>query len=99
MTQTRIQILGSGSVKNSSKPQNANDSGSANHTKLNANASGSGFRNLDSGIFMRTPDSHHIDIKLAGEAAIERDGVGGGGGAAYGCLVRSKLSSLKGAQA
>ena len=35
-------------------------SGSANHTKLNANASGSGFLNPDSGIFMRTPDSHRI---------------------------------------
>jgi hypothetical protein len=35
-------------------------SGSANHTKLNANASGSGFLNPDSGIFMLTPDSHRI---------------------------------------
>ena len=35
-------------------------SGSANHTKLDANASGSGFLNPDSGIFMRTPDSHRI---------------------------------------
>jgi hypothetical protein len=35
-------------------------SGSANHTKLNANAFGSGFLNPDSRIFMQTPDSHRI---------------------------------------
>ena len=35
-------------------------SGSANHTKLDANATGSGFLNPDSGIFMQTPDSHRI---------------------------------------
>ena len=35
-------------------------------TKLNANASGSGFLNPDSGIFMRTPDSHRIRTVLYG---------------------------------
>jgi hypothetical protein len=60
VTRTRIRILGSGSVKKFIKTENANDSGSANHTKLNANGSGSGFLNPDSGIFMRTPDSHRI---------------------------------------
>ncbi len=62
VTRTRIRILGSGSVKKFIKTENANDSGSgsANHTKLNANASGSGFLNPESGIFMRTPDSHRI---------------------------------------
>ncbi len=66
VTRTRIRILGSGSVKKFIKTENANDSqirtwsGSANHTKLNANASGSGFLNPDSGIFMQTSDSHRI---------------------------------------
>ncbi len=63
---TRIRILGSGSVKKFIKTAKCKWfrirmwSGSANHTKLNANASGSGFLNPDSGIFMRTPDSHRI---------------------------------------
>ncbi len=63
---TRIRILESGSVKKIHQTRNAKgfrirtQSGSANHTKLKANASGSGFLNPDSGIFMRTPDSHRI---------------------------------------
>ncbi len=66
MTRTRIRILGSGSVKKFHQNRKCKWfrirtwSGSANHTKLNANASGSGFLNPDSGIFMRTPDSHRI---------------------------------------
>ncbi len=66
MTWTRIWILGSGSVKKFIKTEKCKWfrirtwSGSANHTKLNANASGSGFLNPDSGIFMRTPDLHRV---------------------------------------
>jgi hypothetical protein len=66
VTRTRIRILGSGSIKKFIKTAKCKWfrirtwSGSANHTKLNANASGSRFLNLDSGIFMRTPDSHRI---------------------------------------
>ncbi len=63
---TRIRILGSGSVKKFIKTEKCKWfrirmwSGSANHTKLNANASGFGFLNPDSGNFMRTPDSHWV---------------------------------------
>ncbi len=66
VTRTRIRILGSGSVKKFIKTEKCKWfrirtwSESANHTKLNANASGSGFLNPDSGIFMRTPDSHRV---------------------------------------
>jgi hypothetical protein len=57
VTRTRIRILGSGSVKIFIKTAKCKWfrirtwSGSANHTKLNANAPGSGFRNFyaDSG--------------------------------------------------
>jgi hypothetical protein len=65
VTRTRIRILESGSVKNIHQTRNAKGfrirtrSGSANHTKLKANASGSGFLNPDSGLFMRT---HNVSM-------------------------------------
>ncbi len=66
VTRTRIRILGSGSVKKFIRTGKCKWfrirtwSGSGNRTKLSANASGSGFLNPDSGIFMQTPDSHRI---------------------------------------
>ncbi len=72
VTRTRIRILGSGSVKKFIKTENAN----ANHTKLNANASGSRFLNPDSGIFMRTPDSHRIRTIRSGSPPPDLMGLG-----------------------
>jgi hypothetical protein len=67
-TRTRIRILGSGSIKKTQRNAKCKLfriltwSGSANHTKTNANAYGSGFLNPDSRIFRRTPDSHRIQL-------------------------------------
>ncbi len=61
VTRTRIWILGSRSVKKFIKTEKCKWfrirtwSGSANHTKLKANASGSGFLNPDSGLFYEDP--------------------------------------------
>ncbi len=66
VTRTRIRILGSGSVKKFIKTENANDFGFGRGPEPRIvpnqmrNASGSRFLNADSGIFMRTPDSHRV---------------------------------------
>jgi len=66
VTRTRIRILESGSVKKYIEQETQKDSGSGRSPdprsipKLKANASGSGFLNPDSGLFMRTPDPHRI---------------------------------------
>jgi hypothetical protein len=71
-TRTRIRILEFGSIKKTQRNAKCKWfrirtwSGSANHTKTNANACGAGFLNPDSRIFMRTPNSHRICTRQYG---------------------------------